>query len=146
MASWLTSEVSSCADGADPVNRTKHVPLFLSAADIPPHIYLLKNPVKTFITLLLVTASTFALVACGKTDPGPLAGTWRINGVVPMTVQYREGESEAMGMIEKVTYEINGKDVIVTSKSGPMKGIAARYTVTGTNTVASEFGTLVRIK
>lgn len=101
---------------------------------------------KNSISLLLLSVLAFGLVACGETDPGPLAGTWRLNGVVPMTVQFRGGESEAMGMIEKVTYEIKGNQVIVMSESGPMKGIAARYTVTGPNTVTSEFGTLVRIK
>lgn len=114
--------------------------------DISPLDVLLEKAMNKFITSLLLMVSTLGLVACGNTDPGPLAGTWRLNGVVPMTVQFRDGESEAMGMIEKVTYEIKGKDVIVTSESGPMKGIAARYTVTGPNTVASEFGTLVRIK
>lgn len=101
---------------------------------------------KKFITSLLLTVCAFGLVACGNTDPGPLAGTWRLNGVVPMTVQFRDGESEAMGIIERVTYEIKGQNVIVTSESGPMKGIAARYTVLGPNTLASEFGILVRVK
>jgi len=50
-------------------------------------------------------------------------------------------------MIEKVSYEINGNQVVVTTESGPMKGVAARYTLTGPNTaVVAGVGTLTRIK
>jgi len=31
-----------------------------------------------------------------------------MDGVVPMTVQFRAGETETMGFIEKVSYEIKG--------------------------------------
>jgi hypothetical protein len=99
-----------------------------------------------FIKTILLFALTIALAACTNNDPGPLAGSWKMNGPVPMTAHFRKGESEAMGMIEKVSYEIKGNQVIVTSESGPMKGLAARYTITGPNTVHSEFGTLTRVK
>jgi len=101
--------------------------------------------IKSTKTILLF-ALAIALAACTNNDPGPLAGSWKLNGPIPMTVHFRKGESESMGMIEKVSYEIKGNQVIVTSKSGPMKGIAARYTITGPNAVRSEFGTLTRIR
>ena len=63
-----------------------------------------------------------------------------------MTVQFRAGETEAMGIIEKVSYEAKGNDVIVTYESGLMKGSAVRYTVIGSNTARSDLGVLQRIK
>lgn len=63
-----------------------------------------------------------------------------------MTIQFRDGETEAMGMIEKVSYEATGNDVIVTYRDGLMKGTAMRYTVTEPNTLRTELGTLQRIK
>lgn len=101
----------------------------------------MKNKLFAIITAVAIAT----LAACGN-DPGPLAGTWKMNGVVPMTVQFRNGETEAMGMIEKVSYEIKGSDVIVTYKDGLAKGMAFRYTVTGPNTLHTELGTLQRIK
>jgi hypothetical protein len=63
-----------------------------------------------------------------------------------MTIQFRSGESEAMGLIEKVSYERKGSDVIVTTESGPMKGTATRYTITGPSTAQAAFGQLRRVK
>jgi hypothetical protein len=99
-------------------------------------------------TVKLALASLLALCifSCSKTDPGPLAGSWKLSGAVPMTIHFRNGESEALGMIEKVSYNIKGNQVIVTSRSGPMEGVSARYTITGPNTAVSEFGSLRRIK
>ena len=51
-----------------------------------------------------------------------------------------------MGMIEKVSYEVKGNDVIVTYKEGLAKGTAFRYTVIGPNTLRTELGILKRIK
>ena len=85
------------------------------------------------------------LVGCGNSDPGPLKGTWQVRGVVPMTVEFRPGETEALGLIEKVSYEVRGDDVIVTYESGPAKGVAMRYTMTGSDTARSELGTLRRV-
>ena len=62
-----------------------------------------------------------------------------------MTVQFRPGETETMGFIEKVSYEIKGNQVIVKYESGPMEGTAARYTLTAPNTAKAEFGVLQRI-
>jgi hypothetical protein len=62
-----------------------------------------------------------------------------------MTVQFRSGETETMGLIEKVSYEVKGDQVIVRYESGPMKGTAVRYTITGPNLARAEFGVLQRI-
>lgn len=94
-----------------------------------------------FTSLLLLVLS-----ACSGNDPGPLAGTWRMGGLVPMTVQFRSGETEALGVIEKVSYEIKGNDVLVTYSDGIAKGMAMRYTITGQGTAQTELGTLQRIQ
>ena len=102
---------------------------------------------QAILRLALVSFFAVSLGACSSSDPGPLAGIWQFSGPMPMKVQFRKGESEALGMIEKVSYEINGNQVVVTTESGPMKGVAARYTLTGPNTaVVAGVGTLTRIK
>jgi hypothetical protein len=73
-----------------------------------------------------VLLATLLLVGCSRNDPGPLTGTWKMDGLIPMTVQFRSGEEEAMGMIEKVSYEVQGNDVIVTYKDGIAKGMGIR--------------------
>lgn len=63
-----------------------------------------------------------------------------------MTIQFRNGETEALGIIEKVSYEAKGNDVIVTYQDGITKGMAVRYTIIGPNTARTEMGLLQRIK
>ena len=63
-----------------------------------------------------------------------------------MTVVFRDGETETLGVIEKVSYEVRGRDVIVTYESGPAAGMAMRYTVVGPDVVRTELGTLRRVK
>jgi hypothetical protein len=96
--------------------------------------------------ILFAALSALLLEACSNGDPGPLAGSWKMVGMVPMTIQFRSGETEAMGIIEKVSYEIRGNDVIVKYESGLMKGSAIRYTMTNPNVARSELGILQRIK
>ena len=98
---------------------------------------------KTLASLVIVAA---ALVGCGGRDPGPLAGTWQLRGGIPMTIHFRSGESEALGVIDKVSYQVKGSDVIVTYETGITKGSAMRFTMTGPNTARSEIGNLTRIK
>lgn len=66
-------------------------------------------------------------------------------GLMPMTVQFRSGETESLGMIEKVSYEVKDNDVLVTYKDGMVKGMTIRYTITGQNTAQTELGLLQRI-
>lgn len=102
-------------------------------------MYSLIRLTATVLTLLLISA-------CAGRDPGPLAGKWRLVGPLSMVVEFRSGETEAMGIIEKVSYETQGNEVVVTYESGPMKGSAVRYTVTGPNSVSSGLGRLERVR
>lgn len=93
------------------------------------------------ISLLLIILS-----ACTGDDPGPLKGKWLMGGAMPILVQFRSGETESLGFIEKVSYEVRGNDVLVTSKDGIAKGMTFRYTITGQNTAQTELGPLQRIE
>lgn len=93
----------------------------------------------TMALLLVVLAS------CSN-SPGPLEGTWQMSGLIPMTVTFRSGETEALGIIEKVSYEVVGSDVLVTYEDGMMKGTTMRYTITGPNSARTELGELTRVK
>lgn len=76
---------------------------------------------------LVLAAVTVALAACGDSSPGPLAGTWQVSSGIPIKTTFRGGETETMGMIEKVEYKADGQSVIVTYKDGIMKGTAVRF-------------------
>lgn len=95
-----------------------------------------------------VTASILIILlsACTGNDPGPLEGKWKMSGLIPMTIIFRSGETEAMGMIEKVSYKNEGNDVLVTYKEGMSQGMTMRYTIIGPNSVRTELGTLRRIR
>lgn len=67
-------------------------------------------------------------------------------GAIPMTVTFRDGETEALGMIEKVTYKTEGNDVLVTYVDGFAKGTTFRHTMIGPNTARTELGTLRRAR
>ena len=86
------------------------------------------------------------LGACSRNSPGPLEGRWQVAGMAPLVIEFRDGESESLGVIEKVTYEVRGNDVIVHSESGLGKGMAIRYTMTGPDSARAEFGALRRIR
>lgn len=97
-------------------------------------------------SLRYITAVAVLLIAaCTGNDPGPLKGTWQMGGLVPMTISFRSGETEAMGMIEKVSYKVDGNYVLVTYKNGMAKGTTVRYTMTGQDTARMEFGVLRRV-
>ncbi|MGB2833541.1 MAG: hypothetical protein WBC07_11350 [Methylotenera sp.] len=98
------------------------------------------------INYLFISLTLLILSACSGNDPGPLTGTWRMGGLVPMTVQFRSGETETLGVIEKVSYEVKGNDVLVTYTDGIAKGMTMRYTMTGRDTAQTELGTLQRIQ
>jgi len=67
-------------------------------------------------------------------------------GEVPMTVTFRKGETEAMGMIEKVSYKTEGGDVLVTYLDGMAKGTTMRYTMTSPDSARTELGVLQRVR
>jgi len=87
-----------------------------------------------------------SLTACTGGDPGTLKGTWKLNGIMPMTITFRNGETEALGIIEKVSYKIKNNTVFVTYENGLMKGTSMRYTIINSNTIKTHLGTLKRIK
>jgi len=64
----------------------------------------------------------------------------------PSIAVFRPWETEAMGMIEKVSYETEGNDVLVTYEDGLAKGTTMRYTVVDQNTVRTDLGTLHRVQ
>ncbi len=48
-----------------------------------------------------------------------------------MRIAFREGETESMGLIEKVTYHFDGQSVLVTYTEGMAKGTSARFVLNG---------------
>lgn len=56
------------------------------------------------------------LTGCGG-SPGPLEGRWQLEmlpGAASIMVEFRHGEAEALGLIDKVSYKRQGNDVLVT--------------------------------
>jgi hypothetical protein len=94
--------------------------------------------------LVLLLAFTF-LSACSE-GPGQLKGTWKMSGLMPITVTFRDDEEETMGLISKVTYKHEGNDVLVTYIGGLAKGTTMRVTMSGANTAVTGMGKLTRIK
>jgi len=98
--------------------------------------------VSLFRIAVLVLA--LAVAACSS-GPGPLEGKWQLVGDMPMTIEFRDGESESMGLIEAVEYEARDSDVLVRYKEGLAKGTAMRFTIVDNDTIRSELGTFRRI-
>jgi hypothetical protein len=94
------------------------------------------------IAALLIGAT---LAGCNR-SPGALEGTWKAEGLVPMTITFRPGETEAMGVIERVDYATNGNVVKVTYKDGMMKGSAIAFTIVDRNLVTNPMYTLRRVQ
>ena len=88
---------------------------------------------------------SLALVACGDSSPGPLAGTWQADGVMPLKTTFRDGETETMGIIEHVSYDVQGQSVIVTYKEGLMKGTAVRFVLVSPTTAQAMSMTYRRV-
>lgn len=92
-----------------------------------------------------------ALLTCGlltacSGGPGTLEGTWKAQGLVPMTLTYRDGEEESNGIITKVTYKHEGDDVLVSYTSGVMVGNTIRLSKVDEDTFTTQGVTLKRIK
>ena len=100
---------------------------------------------RVFRAVCLATL-TVLVAACSGRGPGLLEGTWMMEEPLPTKVTFRAGETEAMGMIEKVSYKTEGNDVLVTYEDGLAKGTTMRYTVVDQNTVRTELGTLHRVQ
>lgn len=100
----------------------------------------MKYPTRLYLLVLVLL-----LGACSS-GPGDIEGRWQLDDLVPMTVVYRDGEEEAMGIISKVSYKHEGNDVLVTYLSGMAEGNTVRFTKVDKDTFRSELGTLKRIK
>ena len=83
------------------------------------------------ITAILLS---LLLAACDS-SPGPLAGSWQSAGLMPMRTTFRAGETESVGIIEKVDYKLDGQSVIVTYKDGLMKGTSVRFVIVAPNKI-----------
>lgn len=88
---------------------------------------------------------TLLAAGCSR-SPGQLEGTWKTNGLVPMTITFRPGETETMGIIEHVDYASEGNAVRVTYKDGMMKGSAMKFVIVDHDTATSPMFTLRRVR
>jgi len=61
-------------------------------------------------------------------------------------ITFRKGQVESLGLIEKASYEVQGKDVLVATDSGPMRGLTARYTITRPGVAESAAGTMRKVQ
>jgi hypothetical protein len=95
--------------------------------------------------LLSLSIALIFFAGCGR-SPGPLEGEWQASGIVPMKIIFRPGETETMGIIEKVTYSVDKNSVRVTSEDGMMKGSAMVYVMLDHNTAKTEMFRLKRIR
>lgn len=98
---------------------------------------------KSHITAALLLVATLA--GCNR-SPGALEGTWKAEGSVPMTITFRPGETEAMGVIEQVDYATKGNVVKVTYKDGMVKGSSIAFTIVNQNTATNPMYTLHRVR
>jgi hypothetical protein len=101
------------------------------------------KPVKKYLSQVI--AIGMLLAGCSG-SPGPLEGTWRASGPMPMTITFRPGETEAMGIIEHVDYKAEGDSVVVTYKDGLMKGSSMKYVLVDHNTATNPMLTLYRVR
>jgi len=103
----------------------------------------MNQTLKVIISLFFIVI----LSACSNDkDPGPLEGTWQSADLFGLKVTFREGETESLGMIDTVTYEVRGKDVIVTYHGGMTDGAKMRFTVESENFMRTEIGRFTRVK
>jgi hypothetical protein len=86
------------------------------------------------IRTLFTLAFGLLLAGCNS-SPGPLEGTWRATGGMPLTTTFRAGQMETMGVIEKVSYKVDDQSVIVTMNDGFAKGSSIRYVVVRPDTI-----------
>jgi hypothetical protein len=94
---------------------------------------------------VMIFVLTVVASGCGG-SPGQLKGTWKADGIVPMTVTFRSGETEAMGVIEHVDYRTQGNTVEVIYKDGLMKGSSMEYVLVDRNTATNPMLTLHRVR
>jgi hypothetical protein len=99
---------------------------------------MLRGPVLSLLALILG--------ACASDSPGPLEGTWAVTEPFPVTVIFRPGEVEAMGVTKKASYKVKGDEVLVTYQEGATQGTTFTYTVVDADTIRSDSGTFHRVR
>jgi hypothetical protein len=92
-----------------------------------------------------VVATSMLLAGCSR-SPGALEGTWKASGPIPMTITFRPGETETLGVIEQVDYKVDGNTVLLTYKDGLMKGSSMRFVLVGHDTATNPMYTLRRMR
>lgn len=97
-------------------------------------------------TFRFVAAWVLVTIAGCTSSPGALQGTWKADGLVPMTITFRPGETEAMGVVEHVDYSTSGNVVNVTYKDGLMKGSSIRFVMVDANVAKTQMYTLHRVR
>lgn len=86
------------------------------------------------LKLLGAMALVLALTGC-KSSPGPLEGSWRSTGAVPVTITFSPGQVESNGVVEPVAYEESGSEVTVTQTEGMAKGTTTLYVIKSSNSM-----------
>jgi len=99
---------------------------------------------KRFSLFVFFISAAF-LSGCSD-GPGPLKGRWKLEGIMPITVEYRDSEEESMGLISDVSYSREGRDILITYESGMAKGNTVRVTLKDADTAVTAFGTMRRIR
>ena len=94
---------------------------------------------------ILLGLASALLASCANQNPGPLAGTWMATEPFPVTVTFRDGETEAMGVTRAASYEVHGNEVLVTYAEGSNKGTTFKYQVINPNTIRSDSATFRRV-
>lgn len=103
----------------------------------------IRNRMKTHFATVVATCM---LIAGCSGSPGPLEGTWKANGLIPMTITFRPGETETLGVIEHVDYKVEGNTVQLTYKDGLMKGASMRFVLVDHDTATNPMYTLRRVR
>lgn len=68
-------------------------------------------------------------------------------GAYTMTITFRKGEAFTEGATpEKVSYQMEGNDVLVTYLEGSAKGEVVRYTIMDAQTARTDLGTLKKLQ
>ena len=86
------------------------------------------------------------VAGCSKNSPGPLEGTWRIGGLGTYEIVFRDGETQTANFVEKVSYEMDGRDVLMTYLDGPSKGSTVRFKFTDADHARSSIGSLSKVR
>ena len=100
-----------------------------------------RNPVSIWVASFVGSLKFVLLVsilslcaACSGTSPGPLEGAWDWkgeDGAVLLHMEFRNGECESWGGVERVTYKVDGERVTMTYRDSLLAGTSIEYVVSG---------------